>query len=74
MAADVLVVLVLLLVNESVVVVVELVEVVKLEFVELLEFCGGGVQTRGVTREVTAVLFWVLQRAAKFFDIRNAVE
>ena len=49
----------LLLVNELVVDEVELVEVVKLEFVELLEFCGGGVQTRGVTREVTAVLFWV---------------
>ena len=27
-----------------------------------------------MTREVTVVLFWVLQRAAKFFDMRKAVE
>ena len=54
-------VLVVVVVDEAVVDEVEFIEAgLVVELVdEFVEFVGGGVQTRGVTREVTAVLFWV---------------
>ena len=57
----VLVLVLVVVVDEAVVDEVEFIEaglVVEL-LDEFVEFVGGGVQTRGVTREVAAVLFWV---------------